>query len=87
MFRLIKKMFFIILTSIVSASNHTKCVLLSNQKCMTQHTLTNLHPNKYSKELCYYQFAVDLDRSVGRGNTLDGLTYLVEYVFQMKQKI
>ena len=87
MFGLIKKMFFIILTSIVSASNHTKCVLLSNQKCMTQHTLINLHPNKYSQELCYYQFAVDLDRSVGRCNTLDGLTYLVEYVFQMKQKI
>ena len=39
MFRLIKKMFMGILISIVNASNHTKCVLLSNQNCMTQPTL------------------------------------------------
>ena len=31
-----------------------KCILLSNQKCMTQPTLNNLHPNKYSQEFhCY----------------------------------
>ena len=39
-----------LLTSIVSASNNTQCVLLSNQKCMTQPTLINLHPNEYSEE-------------------------------------
>ena len=32
----------------VSASNHTKCVLLSYQKCITQPTLNNLHPAEYS---------------------------------------
>ena len=42
MFRLIKE----ILISIVNASDHTKCVSLSNQKCITQTTLINLHPNK-----------------------------------------
>ena len=42
MFRLIKE----ISISIVNASDHTKCVSLSNQKCMTQTTLINLHPNK-----------------------------------------
>ena len=39
MFRLIKKIFIGLLTSIVSAFNHTKCVLLSSHKCMTQPTL------------------------------------------------
>ena len=33
MFAIIKKMFIVLLTSIVSASNHTKCISLSNQKC------------------------------------------------------
>ena len=34
-FGIIKKMHIVLLTSIVNASNHTKCVSLSNQKCMT----------------------------------------------------
>ena len=48
MLGLIKKMFMELLISIVNGSNHTKCVLLSNQICMTQPTLINLHPNNYS---------------------------------------
>ena len=48
MSKLIKKMFIELLTSIVSTSNHTKCVLLSNQKCMIQPILINLNPNEYS---------------------------------------
>ena len=51
-----------LLTSIVSASNRTKCVLLSNEKRMTQATLINLHANEYSQELHYYALAVDLER-------------------------
>ena len=74
MLRLIEKMFIRLLTSIVSASNHTKCVLLSNQKCMTQPTPINLYPNEYSEELCYYSFAVNLDRCDGNCNTLDELS-------------
>ena len=35
-----------LLISIVNASNHTMYVSLSNQKCMTQPTLINLHPNE-----------------------------------------
>ena len=50
MFGLLRKIFIILLTSIVSASNHTKQILLSNQKCMTQHTFINLHPNECSQE-------------------------------------
>ena len=51
MFGIIKKMFIVLLTSIVNASNHTKCVSLSNQKCKIQPTLINLHPNEYNQEL------------------------------------
>ena len=55
-FRLIKKLFMGLLISIVNASNHTKCMLLSNQKCMTQRTLINLHPEECSQEFHFYPF-------------------------------
>ena len=48
MFSLIKKIFIGLLTVLVNRSNHTKCVSLSSQKCMTQSALINLHPNEYS---------------------------------------
>ena len=74
MFELIKKMFIRLLSSMVNGSNHTKCVSLINQKCMTQPTLINLHPNEYSLNFHYYQFAVKLDRCVGSSNTLNDLS-------------
>ena len=46
-------------------------VLLSNQKCMIQPTLINLHPNEHNQEFHYYPFAVKLDRCVGSYNILD----------------
>ena len=46
MFELIKKIFVGLLTGILSASNHTKCMSLSNQKCMIQPTVINLHPDE-----------------------------------------
>ena len=46
MFGLIKKTFIRLLTGPVNTSNHTKCMSSSNQKCMTQATLINLHPNE-----------------------------------------
>ena len=58
MFSLINEMFLGLLISIVNTSNHTKCALLINQKCMTETTLINLHPNEYSQEFHYYPFAV-----------------------------
>ena len=54
MFRILKKMLMVLLTSIVNASNHTKCVSLNNQKCEMQLTLINLHLNEYSQKLHYY---------------------------------
>ena len=67
-------MFIVLLTSIVSASNHTKCISINNQKCEIQPALINLHPNKYSQELHYYLFAVKLDKCVGICNTLNDLS-------------
>ena len=40
---------------------------------MIQPTLINLHPNEYSQELHYYQFAVKLDRYIGGRNILNDL--------------
>ena len=67
-------MFMGLLISIVNASNDTKYVSLSNQKCMIQPTLINLHPNEYSQEFHYYLFAGKLDRCVGSSNTLNDLS-------------
>ena len=74
MFKSVKKIFMWLLSSIINASNYTKYVLLSNQKCMIQHTLINLHTNEYSQDLHYYPFAVKLDRSAGSCNTLKYLS-------------
>ena len=74
MFGLIKQIFIRLLTDIVSASNHTKCILLSNQKCMIQHSLINLHHNECSQEFHEYPFAVKLDICVGSCNTLKELS-------------
>ena len=77
MFGLIKKIFIGLLTGLVNGSNHTKCVLLINQKCMTRPPLINIYTNEYSQEFHYYPFSVKLDRCVGICNTLNGLSYKV----------
>ena len=75
MFRLTKKVFIGLLTRIVvNASNHTKCVSLSNQTCEIQPTLNNLYLDEYSQELHYYPFTVKLDRRVGSCNDLNDLS-------------
>ena len=69
--------FILVLSSIVNASKHTKCVSLSNQNCKIQTTLIYLHLNEYSQEFHYYPFAVKsdkLDRCVGSCNTLNYLS-------------
>ena len=58
----------------VNASNHTKCVSLSNQKCKIQPIFTNLHPNEYSQEFHYYSFTVKSDKCVGSCNTVKDLS-------------
>ena len=63
-----------LLTGLVNGSDHTKCTSLSNQKCVIQTFLINLHHNKYSKEFHYHPFAVKLDRCVGSCNNLNDLS-------------
>ena len=74
MFGLTNNMFIGLLTGIVSASNHTKCVSLTNQKFMIQPTLINLHPNEHIHQFHYYPFWVKLYRCVGTCNTLNDLS-------------
>ena len=59
-----------LLVNLPNVSNHTKCVLLNNQKCETKPTLINLHPNEYSQEFHYYPFLVKLDRCFESCNTV-----------------
>ena len=63
-----------LLSSIVNAYNHTKCVSLSNQKCKIQPTLVSLHPNEYTQEFCYYPFLIKLDRYIRSSNTFNDLS-------------
>ena len=48
--------------------------VLSHQKYMNQPTFINLHPIKYSPELRYYLFAINLDRNAGSCSTIDDLS-------------
>lgn len=66
-------MFIRLLANIVNVSNYTKCIFLNNQKCMAQPILVNLHPNEYCQGLCYYPFAINLDRCTGSCNSLNDL--------------
>ena len=76
MFWLIKKIFIGFLTGIISVSDDTKCVSLSNQKCLTQSTLINLYPNDYSQEFHNNPFAVKLDRCAGDCNGLSNKVFV-----------
>ena len=78
MLRIITKMFIVVLSSIVHASNHTKCISLSKKKFEIRSTLINLHPNEYRQEFHFYPFAVKLDRYVGSCNTLNDLSNKTE---------
>ena len=73
MFKFLKKAFIRLLTSIVNVSKHTTCVSISNQKCTTKPTLSNLHRNEYTPGLRYYPPVVNLDRC-GSCNTLINLS-------------
>ena len=67
MYGLMKKIFIGLLSGIVSAFNHKKCVFLRNQKCMIEPTFISLHPSEYSQELHYYPFTVKSEKCVKVG--------------------
>ena len=74
MFGITKKILIVLLASIVNASNRTKFVSLSNQKCKIQPILINLHPNEYTQIFHHYPFPVKLGTCVGSCNTLNDLS-------------
>ena len=47
MFEITKKLFVVLLTTLVNVSSQTKFVSLSNQRCKIQPTPFNLHSNEY----------------------------------------
>ena len=65
MFGIKKKLVIRLLTGPVNASNHTKFVSLSNQKCEIHPTFINLHPNEYSQEFYYYPLTTELGKCIG----------------------
>ena len=64
-------MFIGLLIGILSVTNHTKFVSLSNQKGTKLPTIIILQPNEYTTGLHYYPSAVNLDRCVGSCNTFN----------------
>ena len=82
LFGIIKKMFIVLLSSVVNDFNHTKCVSLSNEKCKIQPTLINLRPNEHSQEFRYYPFSVKLDQCFESCKLL--MSYLAKYASQIK---
>ena len=71
---LIKKIVIGLFTGPVNGFSHARRILLSNQKCMIQPSLINLHSNEYSQEFYYLPFAVKLDSCVGSCNTPNNLS-------------
>ena len=67
-------MVIVLLSSIVNASDHKKCISLRDQNCEIQPTLINLHPNEYSQGFRYYSLSVNVDTRLGSCNTLTDLS-------------
>ena len=63
-----------LVSGVINASSHRKCVCFGDQNCTIQPTLINVHLNECSQESHYYPFAVKLDRCVGSCNTLNYLS-------------
>ena len=59
MLELIKKIFIRLFTGLVNGSNQTNCISLSNQNCMTQPILINLHPDEYSQVFHHYHLQLN----------------------------
>ena len=75
MLGIILKMFIVLLSSIVNTSNHTKCVLLSNQKQMIQPTLINLNP----KTQTFYILLAFLLITIALSIAVSIYCYLIRY--------
>ena len=79
-------MFIVLLTNIVNASSHTKCVSLTNQKFKIQPTLIILYI-VMNTDKNYTTIDLRLNQINLLEITILLMTYLMEYGFQTKQKI
>ena len=90
MFGLIKKVFITSLSCsgslayVNNVTDFTKWTSLNNQPSMTRSILADLNPDEYNERLGHFPFMVNLD--VIEVEILL-MNYLVEYVFEIKQKI
>ena len=85
MFGVIKKMFIMLLTSLVNASSDTKYVSLSNQKCKVNLVLLIyilMNTVKNYTTIHYQLIWINVSEFV-----ILSITYLIKYVVQIKQKI
>ena len=61
MFRIIKHVLIALLSSsksLTKVSDHTKCISLNGQACMTRPTAVELNTGKYNRRSPYYSFTV-----------------------------
>ena len=90
MFGLIKKLFITSLSysgslaHVNNVTDVTKWTSLNNQPSTTRSILADLNPDEYNERLDHFPFMVSLD--VMEVEILL-MIYLVEYVFDIKQKI
>ena len=85
MFGVIKKMFIVLLTSLVNASSDTKYVSLSNQKCKVNLVLLIyilMNTVKNYTTIHYQLIWINVSEFV-----ILSITHLIKYVVQIKQKI
>ena len=76
MFRLIKKVFIVLLSLIrllasMVVSDYAKWLSLNNEPYMIRPTLIDLNHDEYKQGWCYYPFMVNWDRCNGGCNTID----------------
>ena len=71
MFRLIKQVFFALLSFSESFSKFKTFMSLKNQLCMTRPTLIDLNHDEYNQGLRYYPFMINLERCSGNCNSFD----------------
>ena len=74
MFRIIKQVFFALLSFAESLADFSKfktCISLNNQPCMTRSTLIDLNSDNYNQGLHYYPLIINLERCRVSCNSLD----------------
>ena len=67
MFRVIKKIFVVTMTFLVSNVNSLECVSMNNQECRTRTKVININNN----EPVFYRFSIKVNKSSGSCNNIN----------------